>query len=92
MLPLILGAFAFFSFVFSSVAATNTSPSEGALMTARIVNVVLGFLGIVSILMIPIGLIVGIIILVKNQPGSQGVLPPQEPPQPPVDPTQQTPR
>ena len=62
------------SFVFSGLL---TSGATSALGVARLINIMLGFVGILSILMIPVGVIVGIIILVK---GKQ----PPATPQPPV--------
>lgn len=48
-LSLVLVAWGFLSFVFSSVLATQDSPAASAVMTLNIVNIVLGFLGILSL-------------------------------------------
>lgn len=66
------------SFVFSSVLATNENPSAGAVATLQIVNMVLGFFGIASIIMVPIGFVVGVVTLMKKDEPSS--MPPTEPP------------
>lgn len=79
-LPLVLGGWAFLSFLFASVVAAG-DPSANAPTILRIANIVLGFLGIANIIMVPVGLIVGIVILVKKDE----TIPPTEPPvQPPT--------
>lgn len=86
-LPLVLVAFAVINFVFTSMVAAG-EPSASAPIIARIVNAVLGLLGLVSFIMVPVGLVVGIITLAKKDPS----MPPSEPPmQPPVEPPAQPP-
>jgi hypothetical protein len=81
VLPLVLVAWALLSFVFSSVLATNAYPSAGALATSRIVNIVLGFIGMLSVIMVPVGVVVGVVTLVQKPKQ-----PPTEPPEQPFEP------
>jgi len=92
-LPLILGAWAFLSFVFTSALAAG-EPSANAPLIMRIFNIVLGLLGLTSFIMVPVGLVVGIVILTKKEPASPELpsqQPPMEPPTPPSDTNMQTP-
>ncbi len=63
--PLILGAWSFLAFLFASMSDAGQLEGTGTIV-AKIVNVILGFGGIVSLLMIPVGLVVGIIVLMKK--------------------------
>lgn len=54
----------------------------GGVGAARTVNMVLGFLGILSIFAIPVGLIIGIVVLVKKDQSTPTV--PSIPSEPPV--------
>ena len=75
-LILILAIWAVASFTFGSMVTTG--PSGGVVAAARTLNVILGFVGIISVVMIPVGLIVGIVLIAigaKNEqpppPGPQ---------------------
>ena len=78
--PLILGVWAVLSFLFASFATAETLTRNGELF-ARIVNMVLGFCGILSLLMIPVGLVVGVVILMTKD--ESPTVPPSVPPTPP---------
>ena len=67
-LILILIAWSVVSFVMGQMIYSGSVDSgQGLATTANIINVALGFLGILSVLMIPIGLVVGIVLLVTNK-------------------------
>lgn len=65
------------SFVTSSLAAGGAG-GEGLVSVARILNVIFGFVGMISVLAVPIGVVVGIVYLVTA-------------PKPPTDSKTQTP-
>jgi uncharacterized membrane protein len=90
-LPLILAAWALISFMI--VAASGDDVSSGVVTIARIVNVVLGFLGIIGVIMIPVGFVVGIIMFTRKDDSIQALPTQDEPPStPPIQtPTEQTP-
>ncbi|MEI7512928.1 MAG: hypothetical protein WCK01_05745 [Candidatus Uhrbacteria bacterium] len=92
-LPLILAAWALISFMMSSVVASGADVSTGAVTIARIVNVVLGFLGIIGVIMIPVGFVVGIIMFTRKDDSVQVQPTQDEPPStPPIQPpTEHTP-
>lgn len=67
------------AFTFSTMVTSGDATAM--VSTARIVNMVLGFVGIISVLMIPIGLIVGVVIMVGRK--TEQPLQAPEPPKPP---------
>ena len=87
-LVLILTCWAITSFVLSRLLA-GSSPSSDTTTIANIVNIALGFLGILCVIGIPVGLIVGILYLKKREPvdpskydsrsgkGESSVIPPE---------------
>lgn len=86
-LLLVLIVWAVFSFAMRSLVGSDALASPSMLATARIVNTVLGFVGILSVIAIPIFIIVGIVILVKKDESLPSTQPPVQPPmEPPVQP------
>ena len=76
---IVLSAWAVVSFVIGTMV--NTGSDAGGLQSiAQIINMVLGFAGILSVLAVPIGFVVGIIYMVKQD---KPMTPPSEPPTPP---------
>lgn len=85
---LVLVVWSVFSFTTSSFVGSDALASPLMLATARIANMALGFVGILSVIAIPIFIIIGIVIFAMGdkQQVSQP-MPPQEPPQaPPTQP------
>ncbi|MBU2566536.1 hypothetical protein KKG46_03165 [Patescibacteria group bacterium] len=67
ILILVLVGWSIFSFVVGQMITPGRGSSgSGLAMAASIINLVLGMLGLVSVVMIPVGIIVGIILLVKK--------------------------
>ncbi|MBU1126206.1 MAG: hypothetical protein ABH826_01260 [Patescibacteria group bacterium] len=67
----VLIAYGIVNFTFSAISASGTS--DLASTVGSLINLILGLVGILAIIGIPVGLIVGIILLVTKKPE-----PPQE--------------
>jgi hypothetical protein len=52
--------------VWKGLLAIGAYDSANVMALARLMNVIIGFVSILSILMVPVGLIVGIVILVRK--------------------------
>lgn len=65
-LVLVLIVWSITSFVIGQYVSTGPVMNTGAEAMAAIINVVLGLLGMIFVILIPAGLIVGIILLVKK--------------------------
>lgn len=85
-LILVLAIWAVAAFTFSSMVGGDAG--QGIVTTARVVNIVLGFVGILSVVMIPVGLIVGIVVLVMGSKREQPLQAPEPPKPPEVGPPQ----
>jgi Na+/H+-dicarboxylate symporter len=78
---IILSLWAVVSFVIGTMV--NTGSDAGGLQSiAQAINMVLGFAGILSVLAVPIGFVVGIVFMVKQD--QSPTVPPSEPPTPPT--------
>lgn len=82
VLFIILCTWAVVSYAIGVVVTSDQSAGAGIVAMARTINVILGFLGILSVIAIPVGFVVGIIHLVKKDSSSE--TPPTLPPQAPT--------
>lgn len=67
LLPVVLFMWGLISFVLTSAVAAG-EPSANAPMILRIFNIVLGGLGLISFVMVPVGFIIGLVTLLKKDP------------------------
>lgn len=67
MIMVVLSVWAIASFVIGMRLSSGVDVSEGMLIGMRILNIVLGFLGILSLLGIPVGLVWGIVVITRRE-------------------------
>ena len=87
----VLMVWAIISFIASSLLGSDAAATGTTVAALRIVNVGLGFIGILSVIAIPIFVIVGLVYILTAPKPVMPPEPPQNPPMPPSDTNMQTP-
>ena len=87
----VLIVWAVISFIASSLLGSDAAASGTTVVALRIANVGLGFIGILSVIAIPVFVIIGLIYILTAPKQMMPTEPPQSPPTPPTDTNMQTP-